>query len=112
MNLAGYAKKKQAIVSENGNGGRPPGLKEWLRAANCSFEYAANESKPTLNSRECQLERTFVFDGVKYVMAKHLKIGGGSPNDGCRIHFEFLEADHNYKILIGHVGRHLKISSY
>ncbi len=45
-------------------------------------------------------------------MEKHLKIGGGSPNDGCRIHFEFLEAEHEYKILIGHVGRHLKISGY
>ena len=112
IHLAGYAKEKQAILVKNGNGGRAPGLKEWLKAANCSFEYAAHESKPTSNNRDCQLERTFVFEGVKYVMEKHLKIGGGSANDGCRIHFEFLEEDHSYKILIGHVGRHLKISGY
>jgi hypothetical protein len=110
IQLAGYAKEKQAVLAKNENGGRPPGLKEWLKAANCSFEYAAHESKPTSNNRECQLERTVAFAGAKYVMEKHLKIGGGSPNDGCRIHFEFLEADHQYRILIGHVGRHLKIS--
>ena len=43
IHLAGYAKEKQAVLAKNGDRGRAPGLKERLRAPNCSFEYAAHE---------------------------------------------------------------------
>lgn len=107
-NLAGYVMQKQAIQGKETSGARAPGLREWLREANCPFEYAANESKTTSKNRDCQQERTFIYEGMKFVMQRHLKIGTGSPNQGCRIHFEFLGPDHENRILIGHIGRHLK----
>jgi len=107
-NLASYVTQKQAIQGKEITGTRAPGLREWLKTSNCPFEYAASESKTTSSNRDCQRERTFIYEGMKFVMQRHLKIGGGSPNQGCRIHFEFLGADHENKILIGHVGRHLK----
>jgi transcriptional regulator NrdR family protein len=107
-NLADYVKQKQAVQGKETSGARAPGLREWLRQANCPFEYAAHESETTSNNRECRQERTFTYEGTKFVMLKHLKIGGSSPNQGCRIHFELLGPDHENKILIGHIGRHLK----
>jgi hypothetical protein len=108
--LANFVNKKQSLYSESGKQGRPPGLREWLREANCPFEYAAHESESTSASRECREARTFTYEGKEYVMGKHLKIGAGSPNEGCRIHFEFLGPEYGSKIIIGHIGRHLKIA--
>ena len=107
-NLAGYVKRKQDFGGKETNGVRAPGLRDWLRDASCPFEYAPNESKTTSNNRDCQRERTFTYEETKFVMQRHLKIGAGSPNQGCRIHFEFLGPDHENKILIGYIGRHLK----
>lgn len=108
--LAEYARTKQALFAENGDLARPPGLKEFLKQAGCPFEYAAHESESTSANRECREARTFLYDGQEYVMEKHLKIGAGSANEGCRIHFEFLGTEHGYRIIVGHVGRHLKLA--
>ena len=94
----------------SGEQARPPALKEFLKQVNCPFEYAAHESESTSTNRECREVRTFTYDGQKYVMEKHIKIGAGSANEGCRIHFEFLGPEYGYKILVGHVGRHLKLA--
>lgn len=108
--LADYARTKQAVFAEDGDQARPPALKEFLKQVNCPFEYAAHESESTSTNRECREVRTFTYDGQKYVMEKHIKIGAGSANEGCRIHFEFLGPEYGYKILVGHVGRHLKLA--
>jgi len=63
--LANFVKKKQSLYSENGAQGRPPGLKEWLREANCPSEYAAHESESTSASRDCREARTFAYECKK-----------------------------------------------
>lgn len=108
--LADFVKKKQSIYSENGSQRRPPALRDWLKEAKCPSEYAAHESESTSANRECREARTFTYEGRKYVMEKHLKIGAGTANEGCRIHFEFLGPEYGHKIIIGHIGRHLKIA--
>lgn len=54
-----------------------------------------------------QLQRTAIYMGEGYALNKHLKLGIGSANECCRIHFELLGKSSDFKILIGHVGRHL-----
>lgn len=55
-------------------------------------------------------ERAVHFRGKPYELVKHLKIGAGSVNGGCRIHFELLNEPEDFKVLVGHVGRHLSLA--
>jgi len=83
-------------------------LDAWLQEKNCPFEYAPHESEGTLNDPEARKQRTVSHGGMSLVLEKHLKIGKkGDANTLCRIYFEILDSEGG-KILIGHVGRHLK----
>lgn len=90
---------------------RVMGLKEWLRGQGSAVEYAPLESKSTRSDSTTRSERTILYRGENYVLNKHLKFGKGNANECCRIHFEFLGKEDEYKLLIGHVGRHLNCAT-
>jgi transcriptional regulator NrdR family protein len=104
--LAQYAKMCNE-ESDSSKTSRPTGLKEWLRERGSPIEYAPNESKSVRSDARAQSQRSAVYMGEEYALNKHLKLGVGSANECCRIHFELLRKPSGFKILIGHVGRHL-----
>jgi transcriptional regulator NrdR family protein len=102
--LAQYAEAKQEPDNETT---RLP-LGDWLRERGCPFEFANNESRGTRNNPETKKQRTVIHQGAQVVFRKHLKIGKcGDANECSRIYFEILD-DGSGKVLIGHVGRHLR----
>jgi hypothetical protein len=104
--LARYAKmcNEESFTSKKS---RPIGLKEWLRECGSPIEYAPHESKTIRSDARAQSQRTALYMGEDYALNKHLKLGIGSANECCRIHFELLRRPSGLRILIGHVGRHL-----
>ena len=76
------------------------------------FQYAANESRETLEIESCRRARTFRYQGRDRLMTNHVKVGNsGNYADGAlRIYFLFDEE--RRKLVVGHVGRHLPTKSF
>lgn len=76
------------------------------------FQYAANESRETLEIEGCRRARTFRYQGEDRLMTNHVKVGNsGNYADGAlRIYFLFDEG--RRKLVVGHVGRHLPTKSF
>jgi len=104
--LAQYAGHRR-VVDNTTEAIRLPGLKEWLQSQQVSIDYAPTEAASTRANPSARAERTVMYQGRTFVLYKHFKFGKGNPNDCCRIHFELLDEEFGYRILIGHVGRHL-----
>lgn len=65
--------------------------------------YSATENNLTTNGKKL---RTFLYDGNKVLMEKHLKYGvKDSLATTLRIHFKWFDAEG--KVVIGHCGKHL-----
>ncbi len=74
-------------------------------------EYSATESETVINSKTLREARAFYFDGKPIEMFRHLKIGKADDlRKTIRVHFAWLHE--NRKIVIGHCGEHLPISSH
>jgi hypothetical protein len=108
--LAQYADFRRTNHPSTGARIRPTGLKEWLKEKGSPTEYASSESKSTRSNGKLLKERTVQYRGKPVEVLKYLKIGAGNANEGSRIHFELLSEAEDFKILIGHVGRHLSLS--
>lgn len=76
------------------------------------FQYAANESRETLEIESCRRARTFRYGGRDCLMTNHVKVGNsGNYADGAlRIYFLFDEG--RQKLVVGHVGKHLPTKSF
>lgn len=76
------------------------------------FQYAANESRETLEIESCRRARTFRYRGEDRLMTNHVKVGNsGNYADGAlRIYFLFDEG--RRKLVVGHVGKHLPTKSF
>jgi len=73
-------------------------------------EYAAKESETVMNNNAMRRERTFVYEGEKVEMFRHLKIGADDDaTKTIRAHFHW--DHHREKIVIGYCGQHLSVSS-
>ena len=73
-------------------------------------EYAAKESETVMASRALRRYRTFDCDGAQVQMLRHLKSGiADDPTQTVRVHFYWDGT--RRKIVIGHCGEHLPISS-
>ncbi len=74
-------------------------------------KFAAKESETTMQNERATNERTFVCDGVTYVMWRHLKMGKADTTvDSIRVHFEWL--GDQQLVVIGHCGEHLYLLSH
>ncbi len=72
--------------------------------------YAAKESESTMRDAELKRQRTRVCPaGTEYLMEQHLKIGISGIEGVFRLHFSW-DAKKG-KIVIGHCGEHLGVSS-
>lgn len=73
-------------------------------------EYAAKESESVMASPTLRRYRFFEYDGAQVEMVRHLKIGiADDPTQTIRVHFHW-DATRR-KIVIGHCGEHLPVSS-
>ena len=73
-------------------------------------EYAAKESERVMAHKAMRRQRTFDYDGTQVEMFRHLKIGvDDDPTRTIRVHFHW-DGDRQ-KIVIGHCGEHLPVSS-
>lgn len=108
--LAQYAReRRERFCASDSQSARLP-LDVWLKEKDCPFEFAPHESETTRNNAEARKERTVSHAGTLIVLEKHLKIGKGDANACCRIFFEIMDSEGG-KILIGHIGRHLKTAA-
>lgn len=74
-------------------------------------EFSARESETVMNNDEMCKKRTFEYMGESVLMLRHLKIGvADSVLDTIRVHFHWDNTQR--KIVIGHCGPHLPISSH
>ena len=73
-----------------------------------NFAVANSESSETM--KKFKQNRIFEFDGEKFEMQPHIKIGNAMhPGRNLRIHFVF--DSKREKFLIGHCGKHLPTAS-
>lgn len=73
-------------------------------------EFAAKESETVMKNAEMKRQREFEYEGKAVPMFKHLKIGvDDDETKTIRVHFHWDSKAE--KIVIGHCGRHLKVSS-
>ena len=73
-------------------------------------EYAATESETIRANPALRRQRIFDYDGAPAAMFRHLKIGvADDPTQTIRVHFHWDAA--RRKIVIGHCGEHLPVSS-
>ena len=76
-----------------------------------SDEYSANESETVESSPSLSAKRRFNYNGKSIDMFRHLKIGkADNVTHTLRVHFAWLPIEK--KIVIGHCGEHLPISSH
>ncbi len=76
-----------------------------------SEEYSANESETVENSPTLSAKRRFTYKGDSIDMFRHLKIGKvDNVAHTLRVHFAWIPTEK--KIVIGHCGEHLPISSH
>lgn len=74
-------------------------------------EYAAKESETVMNNNAMRRERTFVYEGEKVEMFRHLKIG--ADDDATKTIRVYFHWDHDReRIVIGYCGKHLSVSSH
>lgn len=74
-------------------------------------EYAAKESESVMASPALRRYRTFEYDGRQVEMFRHLKSGiADDPRQTIRVHFHWDGV--RRKIVIGHCGEHLPVSSH
>ena len=73
-------------------------------------EYAAKESETVMKNKRMGRQRIFDYHGTQVEMFSHLKIGvEDDPTRTIRVHFHW-DGDRQ-KIVIGHCGEHLPVSS-
>lgn len=76
-----------------------------------SEEYSANESETVESSPSLSSKRKFSYKGESIQMFRHLKIGkADNVAHTLRVHFAWISSEK--KIVIGHCGAHLPISSF
>lgn len=76
-----------------------------------SDEYSANESESVEKSSSLSSKRRFSYKGELIDMFNHLKIGkADNVSHTLRVHFSWIPTEK--KIVIGHCGEHLPISSH
>ena len=74
-------------------------------------EYAAKESETVMASPDMRRRRIFDYDGTQVKMFRHLKIGvDDDRTKTIRTYFDW--DDSRRKIVIGHCGEHLPVSSH
>ena len=74
-------------------------------------EYAAKESETVMASSAQRRQRTFDYHGTQVEMFRHLKIGiADDPTQTIRVHFHWDGT--RRRIVIGHCGEHLPVSSH
>ena len=73
-------------------------------------EYAAKESETLMGNKDMRNKRTFEYDGNAVEMFRHLKIGvDDDTTKTIRVYFHW-DVERK-RIVIGHCGEHLTISS-
>ena len=74
-------------------------------------EYAAKESERVMANPAMCRQRTFDYHGTQVEMFRHLKIGiADDPTQTIRVHFHWDGT--RRRIVIGHCGEHLPVSSH
>ncbi len=75
------------------------------------YEYAAKESKTVMENKAMRRQRTFDYNGTQVEMFRHLKIGvDDDKTRTIRVYFHW--DGEREKIVIGHCGEHLLVSSH
>ena len=74
-------------------------------------EYAAKESETVMTNKVMVRQRTFAYEGEEVQMFRHLKFGvDDDVTRTIRVYFHWDSG--KGKIVIGHCGKHLSVSSY
>lgn len=85
------------------SGLRPGDLGKWLNAHECAVSYSPRESRTTRNNGKLLSDRTITVEGKKHVLENHIKLGR------YRMYFDVSSTN---KIILGHIGKHLKTSAH
>lgn len=103
--------RRCAKKTKNGTRAEKIGGDVKARMVFSSEEYSANESETVENSPTLSAKHRFTYKGDSIDMFRHLKIGKvDNVAHTLRVHFAWIPTEK--KIVIGHCGEHLPISSH